>query len=189
MFLYDAENEFDRPDCSWATGFRNTSECPFSPLSSGMNSIYKKLRARNLCNHRDYQSIAVNGARSTSMADHTMYSLTRNQTTDQPAIVFYSLVGNDVCNPHPGFDHMTKPEQFLQMVTKTLNYLDTRVPPNSYVFLVGLIDGSLLWDTMNKLLHPGLNITYGTVWEFFDCYEMVIEYSDTYMYRMLVGDG
>ena len=32
-----------------------------------MKSIYQRLRERNLCNHRDFQNIGVNGARTTSM--------------------------------------------------------------------------------------------------------------------------
>jgi len=48
------------------------------------------------CNHRDFQNIGVNGARTGSMAPPgTINSFRRNQTTDAPAIVFYAPIGND----------------------------------------------------------------------------------------------
>lgn len=38
----------------------------------------------------------MNGARSTAMNDHIMYSYSRDQQADHPVLLFYALVGNDV---------------------------------------------------------------------------------------------
>jgi acyloxyacyl hydrolase len=46
------------------------------------------------------------------MADNVIKSLARNQTRDQPALVFFELVGNDVCHPEPTLDAMTTPQEF-----------------------------------------------------------------------------
>jgi hypothetical protein len=35
-----------------------------------------------------------------------------------------------------------------------LNYLDTQLPPESHVVLMGLIDGSVLYKAMAKRFHP-----------------------------------
>lgn len=89
------------------------------------HSIYKKLFERNRCNHRDYQNLggtieglefanflSVNGCRSASMAANVTRTLARNQTTDYPALVFFELIGNDVCHPNHTLDAMTTPEDF-----------------------------------------------------------------------------
>lgn len=52
--------ELDEPACGWATGWTNDSRCALEPGALDyMQSIYSKLVARNRCNHRDYQNIAV----------------------------------------------------------------------------------------------------------------------------------
>jgi len=163
-----AENEADYPGCSWATGFWNTTDCPIPQRRNGMDSIYKRMFLRNRCNHRDYQNIAVDGARSPSMNHTTVFSMARDQNNDVPAIVFYAMVGNDVCNPHYGGSSMTSPEEFEANVVSTLQYLDTVLPNGSTVFLLGLQNGTIIWDTMNKRIHP-LQVTYGALWEFVDC--------------------
>lgn len=43
-------------------------------------------------------------------------SFRRDQQNDNPALVFYALIGNDVCNGHPGTASMTTPEQFEKNV-------------------------------------------------------------------------
>jgi acyloxyacyl hydrolase len=55
------------------------------------------MRERNLCNHRDYQNIGVNGGRTSNMAppDGIISALQRTKA-DAPANVFYALIGNDV---------------------------------------------------------------------------------------------
>ncbi|XP_033284166.1 acyloxyacyl hydrolase isoform X3 [Orcinus orca] len=84
-------NELDWPQLSGTTGFLDST--------SGVkeNSIYLRLRKRNHCNHRDYQNISRNGASSQSL-ERFIESLSRNQLLDQPAIVIYAMIGNDVCN-------------------------------------------------------------------------------------------
>ena len=63
-----ALNEADWPQCSWATAFRESKDCPtmysVPQYNVTMSSIYQRFRERNLCNHRDYQNIGVNGART-----------------------------------------------------------------------------------------------------------------------------
>jgi acyloxyacyl hydrolase len=58
-----------------------------------MKSIYQRLRERNLCNHRDFQNIGVNGARTTSMQPPgVINAFQRNPADDHPVLVFYALV-------------------------------------------------------------------------------------------------
>jgi len=78
----------------FATDYKRCSETSTLPLSS----FYSRLKSRNRCNHRDYQNISRNGARSTSMAREIMQTTARKTQTDNPAIVFYSMLANDVCN-------------------------------------------------------------------------------------------
>ena len=66
-------------------------------IDGPVDSLYLRMKEMNRCIHRDYQNIAVNGARSGNMQD-TMKGLARNQTTDYPMIVVLALIGNDVCN-------------------------------------------------------------------------------------------
>lgn len=68
--------------------------------------------------------------------------------------------------------HMTQPAEFYKRITETLQFLDTKLPNNSHVVFVGLMDGEVLWETMKNVIHPGLNTTYANVWEFTDCYEI-----------------
>lgn len=50
--------------------------------------------------HRDFQNIGVNGARAGDMNETIVRYMSRNPMTDQPALVVYALIGNDVCNGH-----------------------------------------------------------------------------------------
>jgi len=133
-----------------------------------MDSLYKRMYNRNRCNFRDFQNIAVDGARSPSMNATTQYSMARNQNTDVPVIVFYAMIGNDVCNPHYGGSSMTTPEEFEDNVGSTLKFLESVLPSGSTVFLMGLQNGTIIWDVMNKRMHP-LQVTYGKLWEFVSC--------------------
>eukprot|EP01138_Halocafeteria_seosinensis_P012844 gb/GECG01013120.1/.p1 GENE.gb/GECG01013120.1/~~gb/GECG01013120.1/.p1 ORF type:complete len:614 (+),score=54.85 gb/GECG01013120.1/:1-1842(+) len=176
-YLHMALNELDWPQCSWVTGFEpenatalNTSTCEASHLP--MISVYERFRQRNRCNHRDFQNIAVNGARTTSMYDSGIVEgIARNEKTDRPMVVFYALVGNDVCNPHPGSSHMTSPAQFKFKVLEALRYLDNgTLPRGSHVVFIGVLDGLMMWDTMAHRQHPDLApVTYAKVWEFLNC--------------------
>ena len=52
------------------------------------------MRARNLCMHRDFQNVGVNGARIDGL--DLVASLQRNSTSDKPLTTFLALIGNDV---------------------------------------------------------------------------------------------
>jgi acyloxyacyl hydrolase len=177
-----AEDELDFPHCSWSTGhappdapgtINGSRACPYSPLP--VDSIYLRMRERNRCNHRDYQNIAVNGARSTNMvhSDHTpatLDSLARDPSDDYPLVAFYALIGNDVCNGHPGNSSMTRPSEFEARVSQALGELDQVLPMGSHVVFVGLEHGGTIWDTMAHLVHPALNpVTYSELWGFLNC--------------------
>src|SRR5690348_8347744 len=111
--LYVVADEFDLPHLSGYTGILQFPLKQFpthTPLllphtpgfkpSTGkeisVDSVYKRLWDRNHCNHRDYQNVAVNGARSGAMNNTIVRTMQRNQQQDQPALVFFELIGNDV---------------------------------------------------------------------------------------------
>lgn len=56
---YVISNEFDWPDVGFSTGYRNATYMPDLLFDSNVDSIYLRLRKRNLCNHRDYQVCIV----------------------------------------------------------------------------------------------------------------------------------
>lgn len=164
-------DEFDWPMMSTATGYMNLT-WPGTPQGP-MTSIYQKMRQRNLCMHRDFQNIGVNGARTGAMADEIMFTLGRNQNTDHPLILNYALIGNDVCNGHYGTGSMTTPPQFYANVMRALNHLDTVLPAGSHVVFTGLVDGRVLYDALANRLHPlGLlhgDVTYSHYYDFMNC--------------------
>jgi acyloxyacyl hydrolase len=127
------------------------------------------MRDRNRCNHNDFQNIGVNGARMTSSMG-LVEALARKQTDDHPMLVFLSLLGNDVCNGHPGYDHMSDPDVYYDSAIESLTALDAILPPNSYIVAPGLFDGELLYDTMGMLQHP-LGCTYDGMYGFMNCLE------------------
>jgi len=168
-----AANEADWPQCSWATGWRNASDCPASkPLPGGLApaSIYQRMRARNRCAHRDFQNVGVNGARTGSMAPPKgiVNDLARDQAADAPLLVIYALIGNDVCDGHPGNGSWTTVADFKTNVLAALAVLDTTLPAGSHVAFLGLVDGRVLFDTTHALTHP-LGLTYPEVYEFLSC--------------------
>ncbi|KAL0490188.1 acyloxyacyl hydrolase, partial [Acrasis kona] len=158
-----AELEADWPHLSWVTSF---TEDKTGVTPGPSQSIYKKLKKRNRCNHRDYQNISVNGARSGTMKDISK-TLSRNQTQDHPMLLFYALVGNDVCNGHPG-DPGTPVDQFRQNVEATLDHLDTILPKGSYVVFEGLAVGGKLYEILQNETHP-LGAPYPMVYDFLTC--------------------
>uniref|UniRef100_A0A8C9CV83 Acyloxyacyl hydrolase n=1 Tax=Phocoena sinus TaxID=42100 RepID=A0A8C9CV83_PHOSS len=163
-------NELDWPQLSGTTGFLDST----SRVKE--NSIYLRLRKRNHCNHRDYQNISRNGASSQSL-EKFIESLSRNQLLDQPAIVIYAMIGNDVCNgkidPVPG---MTTPEKLYSKVMQTLQYLDSHLPNGSHVILYGLPDGTFLWDNLHNRYHPlgqlNKDVTYAHLYSFLSCLQV-----------------
>ena len=134
-----------------------------------MASIASKLRARNRCNHRDFQNLGVNGARASSPnIFKQIESAARDHQTDHPALVIYSLIGNDICNGHPGTSAMTPPADFRAHVLQHLAALDDKLPAGSFVLLVGTIDGAAIFDTLHAQQHP-LGTSYSSFYDFLNC--------------------
>lgn len=145
-------NEMDWPQKSWATGF--------DPEIKG-ESIYMKMRGRNLCNHRDYQNLGVNGAKARSLKEQVGNFARRPQ--DKPVLAFIAYIGNDICKK--ALDQMTTPEEYRQQILEGLDLLDQKIPANSKVVMLGLVDGRILWNVLHDRIHP-LGITYGELYEF-----------------------
>jgi len=82
-------------------------------------------------------------------------------------LVFFELVGNDVCN-HKSFKDMTSPEEFKKHILTILSYLDSVLPKGSHVWIFGLVDGRVLYDNLHNDIHP-LNITYTKVYDYLNC--------------------
>ncbi|XP_023330125.1 acyloxyacyl hydrolase isoform X2 [Eurytemora carolleeae] len=165
-------NEGDWPHLGFATGFRNSSMPDL--IHGKVDSIYLRLRERNLCNHRDYQNLARNGANST---DTLFYIQALNQSRrDLPAIVFYALIGNDVCTEKPDPDIMTTPQMFQENTLKVLQILEKQLAPGSHLVLVGLIDAAFLYDAMAERFHPlgayNKNIKYKDMYAWFNCMQI-----------------
>ncbi|KAJ1441788.1 hypothetical protein B484DRAFT_390492 [Ochromonadaceae sp. CCMP2298] len=171
QLLPDAENELDQPGCSWGTGHLTPQQCPYQHPVEGVDgvlSIYSQLRQRNRCNSNDFQNIGVNGARITSSMG--LVDAVARAQTDTPALVWLSLIGNDVCNGHAGFEHMTTPDAFYTAAMQTLSALDAQLPKGSYVVALALFDGELLYDTMHSLQHP-VGTTYDAFYSMMNCLE------------------
>lgn len=151
----NVENELDFPMLSWSTGHLDTSN--FAPDVDGpMDSIYKRLRENNLCNHNDYQNIGVNGADSASMVNTLQYILSRDNRLSslpqKPLLLFMAMIGNDVCNSQP--HSRTTPDEYHDNFLKTILDLDTRLPKGTKVVLIGLVDGRILYESMHDKIHP-----------------------------------
>ena len=168
-------NEFDWPMMSAFTGYYNKSDWP-QIISGPVDSIYKHIVERNLCNHRDYQNIGKNGADSFTMNDVLVEALARNNKTDRPVLLFYSLVGNDVCNSNPHGGNMTTVEEMRANALKTLASLDNILPNGSHVAMIGLADGRVLFDAMHNRIHPiGMlrkDVTYAQLYDFLNCLQI-----------------
>jgi len=173
-----AENEADWPMFSATTGFDTNDTRFVHDITGSVNSTYLTLRNRNRCIHRDYQNIAVNGARSGAMNDHIQQSMSRNQSTDLPVTLMYALIGNDVCNGHIDdyVNHMTTPEDMKANVLGTLDYLEKTLPKGSHVTMMGLADGMILFDAMHDKIHPigqwRQDVTYENVYDYLNCLEI-----------------
>ncbi|KAF1438318.1 Acyloxyacyl hydrolase, partial [Spheniscus demersus] len=160
-------DELDWPQFSEITGFLN------STIGGWTDSLYLRLRRRNRCNHRDLQNISQNGM----LTAYLSFSLARNQLLDNPAIVIYATIGNDVCNGNRDtLAHMTTPKEMLSNVVQALRYLDSRLPNGSHVILTGLVDGRFLWDNLHDRYHPlgqlNRDITYSQLYSFLDCLQV-----------------
>ena len=126
-----------------------------------------RLKERNRCNHRDYQNICVNGARSGSLASKISKTFHRNKETDNPVILFYAPVANDICTPNPN-GRGTNPQEFYENVLKSLKIFEERLPKGSHVIFMGIFDGRMFWNKMRNEKHP-FNVTYEKVWKYLTC--------------------
>lgn len=173
--LFVLENEVDWPMLSVYTGFLNKTEWP-QIISGPVDSIYKHIAERNLCNHRDYQNIGKNGADSFEMNDILVKALARNNGIDHPALVFYSLFGNDVCSSSPSPENMTTPDEMRTNALKTMDILDKVLPSGSHVVMLGLADGRILYNSMHNRIHPigqlRKDVTYSDFYEFLNCLQI-----------------
>ncbi|NWH34235.1 AOAH hydrolase, partial [Chloropsis hardwickii] len=164
-------DEFDWPQFSEITGFLN------STIGGWTDSLYLRLRKRNRCNHRDLQNISQNVYFSVNIAPCLSFSLARNQLLDNPAIVIYATIGNDVCNgERDTLAHMTTPKEMLSNVVQALRYLDSHLPNGSHVILTGLVDGRFLWDNLHDRYHPlgqlNKDVTYSQLYSFLNCLQV-----------------
>ena len=135
-----------------------------------------RIRERNLCNHRDFQNLGKNGADSFLFNSVVAPSIARDQSRDQPALVFYNLIGNDVCNSPPTIDVMTTPKEMYTNTLKTMHYLDTVLTAGSHIVIVPLADGRVLYDSLKNRYHPigqlNKDLTYAQFYDFFNCLEI-----------------
>lgn len=170
--LFILENELDWPMLSSTTAYTNST---WSGISGPVDSTYLRMRELNRCNHRDYQNIAVNGARSGAMSEDIVQSFARNKT-DNPVFIVFELVGNDVCSGHPDIDHMTTPQEFYANNLKTFRYLDAYIPPGSIVIANGLVDGRILFDSLHDRIHPigsyRNDVTYAAFYDYLNCLQI-----------------
>lgn len=157
-FVANIANEFDLPHQSMTTGFMNdTKETP-------VRSLYKYMLERNRCNFRDYQNIAVNGGETNNTVVN-IQALSRNTTKDHPMIVVMELIGNDVCL---GINQTTPPDFFKDGLIKRMEYLDTVLPKGSHLIMIGMVNGSLLYDYLHDQPHP-IGVTYRAVYDYLNC--------------------
>jgi len=173
--LYILENEFDWPMLSSTTGYANISQWSGS-ISGPVDSLYFRMVELNRCNHRDFQNIAVNGARAYTMAKEIVKSLARRPDADKPLLLFLALIGNDVCNGHPSMEHMTKPDEMYSNTQETLEYLDQVLPSGSAVVITSMVDGRILYDNLSQRIHPlgslHQDITYTNLYDYLNCLQV-----------------
>ncbi|XP_075218699.1 acyloxyacyl hydrolase-like isoform X2 [Lycorma delicatula] len=167
-------DELDWPQLGFSTGFMNTTSPEL--IQGKTDSVYLRLRERNRCNHRDYQNLCRNGELS---FDHvnTSEKIARDPKRDKPVLLLYEELGNDVCNNSPDtLANMTTPEQFRFNVMQFLTKVDKRLPKNSHVVLVGLVDGSRIYLDLAEKYHPigrlHKDVKYKDVYQWFLCMQI-----------------
>lgn len=71
---------------------------------------------------------------------------------------------------------MTSPEVFRENVIKTLKVLNGKLPKNSHVILLGLVDADFIYDAMAERLHPiGVlhkDVRYKDMYNWFICMQI-----------------
>nr|XP_013803597.1 PREDICTED: acyloxyacyl hydrolase isoform X2 [Apteryx mantelli mantelli] len=123
-----------------------------------------------------HPSDTLSGGSSANFLD-LIKSLSRNQLLDNPAIVVYATIGNDVCNgERDTLAHMTTPKQMLSNVMQALQFLNSHLPKGSHVILTGLVDGRFLWDNLHDRYHPlgqlNKDVTYSQLYSFLNCLQV-----------------
>jgi len=167
--------EMDWPQCSWSTAYANNTFCPASKLN--VSSIYQRMNERNRCNHRDFVNAGVNGASVDGLiadgdvppANYTgqLQAIPPRYKTDSPSTVFFALIGNDICSKG---EHYTPIDVFHDKALAELAYLDTVLAPGSHVIIMGLVDGRVLYDTLQDALHP-FGMPYPAFYDYLNCIE------------------
>eukprot|EP01086_Lenisia_limosa_P007577 TRINITY_DN27558_c0_g1_i1.p1 TRINITY_DN27558_c0_g1~~TRINITY_DN27558_c0_g1_i1.p1 ORF type:complete len:592 (-),score=140.46 TRINITY_DN27558_c0_g1_i1:65-1762(-) len=160
-FLPLLEDEMNRPSLGWITGFEDSA--PDGPI----DSLYLHMRKHNRCNHRHYQNLSVNGGKSTNNKDH-VNRIASNPEKDQPHLIIFEEMGNDVCNSRGTLDDITKPEDFLNSTLARLEYLDTKLANGSHILFVGILDVPVHYDILHDQIHP-LGFHYGDFYEYMNC--------------------
>eukprot|EP01006_Ploeotia_vitrea_P063389 TRINITY_DN85441_c0_g1_i1.p1 TRINITY_DN85441_c0_g1~~TRINITY_DN85441_c0_g1_i1.p1 ORF type:complete len:579 (+),score=59.10 TRINITY_DN85441_c0_g1_i1:180-1739(+) len=173
--LSRVENELDWPMLSTTTGHFNTTR--YEPDEHGpMDSLYRRLFNINRCNHRDYQNLAVNGARAESVYKDVLPALMRNVKSDQPVIFNLEVVGNDVCDHQHSISHMTTPAEYAKWMTMNFQFLDSKLPMGSHVISIGLVDGRVLYDNMHGRIHPigwvNKDVNYTALYDYLNCLDV-----------------
>ncbi len=132
------------------TGHLNTSIYNPVDITGPVNSTYAILNSVNLCNHRDFQNLGVNGARESDADDSQKYYVNRNQQTDFPLLLIIAMIGNDVCNGHAEdtIASMTTPTEFYASAMGALTYL-VRLRINSIGYFIFIIH---IWRYYSRTL-------------------------------------
>ncbi|RNF11856.1 GPI inositol deacylase precursor [Trypanosoma rangeli] len=165
-------NRFDWPMLSAITGFAHASD--YKPNRKGpMKSLYNELVKRNKCNHRDYQNLGVNGA-TTARLSEMMDVVARNRTESvKPAILFFAMIGNDVCDRPPA---VTTPAEYYAHLTTALEKAEALLPAGSHVLILPVSDGRVLYDEMHNRTHPigslHNDVTYAEFYDFLNCVDI-----------------
>ncbi|CBH15497.1 GPI inositol deacylase precursor, putative [Trypanosoma brucei gambiense DAL972] len=166
------DNEIDWPMLSGLTGFANSTR--YEPDVDGpMTSVYSKLVELNRCNHRDYQNLGHNGARSGSILS-ILDSVARNRSESvKPAYVFFSMVGNDVC-PRP--QDAPTPLDYYHSLSEAVKKADSFLPPGSHVLIVSLVDARAAIGSIVNRIHPigtlNSDVTYGNLYDYLNCLQV-----------------
>ena len=144
QMYYVLLDELDWPMLSATSAYYNSTEKWKYIIDGPVQSLYEYMYENNKCIHRDYQNLGVNGARSSSMANGLIETISRNNKMDHPIWGLWELIGNDVCSGHPGTSHMTTPDEFYANNMKSFNYLDSVLPNGSRILTMGLAVRSFL---------------------------------------------
>jgi acyloxyacyl hydrolase len=172
-FFFFLANEADFPAQSWITGYENDTTGLLDPqMPHPLSSVYLAMRARNLCVHRDFQNLAVNGADS-ALFNGNVQALQRQVNTDRPMLFFVAAIGDDICD-HKDASGWTTPEEFRENTLRTYRFLQQHLPKGSLVVNIGVIDGRAIYDTMHAQLYPRSpqplgDATYADFWDFMNC--------------------